>query len=107
MFQDGEKYPGPQCSRGESEVYGNSSASMGLGEVSTLQNFSSEQDVLLAWCWEGSPRFIRYTGHVLAGIKITAMKAMGNNSVFRVTAGILDSCLSFNPPLTTGYQVLG
>lgn len=88
-------------------MYGNSSASMGLGEVSTLQYFSSEQDVLLARCWEGSPRFIRYSGHVLAGIKITAIKAMGNNAVFRVTAGTLDSCLSFNPPLTTGYQVLG
>lgn len=60
--------------------------------------------------WPGAGRalliLVRYTGQVLSGIKITAIKAMGNNSVFRVTAGILDSFLSFNLPLSTKYQVL-
>lgn len=42
---------------------------------------------------------IRCHGEVLSGIEIAAYKAMGSNSVFRVTSGTLDSFFRFNPHL--------
>lgn len=67
------------------------------GKISTLQYFSSEQEVLLAGAGRALLLLIRCKGEVLSGMKITAIQALGDNSVFRVTSGALYSFFQFPP----------
>lgn len=52
---------------------------MGLGKVSILCYFSSEQDVLLAGAGRALLLLIRCKGEILSGMKITAIQALGDN----------------------------
>lgn len=81
-------------------MHGTASASVGLGK----SGHSSTSPGNRMCCWPGAGRalliLIRCHGEMLSGIEIAANKARGNNSVFRVTYGALDSFFSFNSHLT-------